>query len=212
MKLSNNVRQVFKTLNILIVVVVAGYITWNILNSLTGNALERRYMDAVTDVNENKQQAGRGVSTEYELRTTGRDKIMMADLKIFLRYPILGVGPGNSITYRAQYINVYQPPHTEFTRLLCDHGLYGLIALLIILLTPRGYSSFLPTTDNKTFLICLLIFSFFTQFHAAMRLAIPGFTYGMAFLIFDIKSKSLRRRDHLNEIQYMESNILATAE
>ncbi len=63
---------------------------------------------------------------------TGRDVLAEQDIAMFLENPILGVGPGMGRELRSlghvQGINA----HTEYTRLLGEHGLLGLAALIVL--------------------------------------------------------------------------------
>ena len=59
----------------------------------------------------------------------------MADLQIFAENPLFGLGPGTAMIERDR-ISGIGIAHTEFTRLLSDHGSLGLVAMG--LLVPHG--------------------------------------------------------------------------
>ena len=66
---------------------------------------------------------------------SGRAKIMALDLEIFRDYPLMGVGPGAAHHLRWRYgYGQTVAAHSEFTRMLAEHGLFGAISLLSILL------------------------------------------------------------------------------
>jgi hypothetical protein len=69
--------------------------------------------------------------------------------------------------------------HDELTRMLAEHGMLGILALLILLFTP-----IILYLDNKQhlYLYCFIAFWFLTINHAAMRTAAPSFVYALALL------------------------------
>lgn len=75
---------------------------------------------------------GGKLATRYaETHTTGRSEIMLAEVELFLKNPILGVGPGGAKTER----NVFSgyASHSEPSRLLAEHGVFGLLAQLLLI-------------------------------------------------------------------------------
>lgn len=69
--------------------------------------------------------------------------------------------------------------HNEITRMMAEHGFLGIVALLVLFLTPL----FLYY-DNRQhiFLLCFLTFWLLTINHAAMRTAAPSFIYALSLL------------------------------
>ena len=69
--------------------------------------------------------------------------------------------------------------HNEITRLLGEHGSFGVLILLILLSTPL-----ILYLNNKhhIYLLCCLLFWLLTINHAAMRLAAPAFVYSLALM------------------------------
>ena len=55
--------------------------------------------------------------------------ILLADLELWARNPILGVGPGMAAWGREEILDARISAHTEFSRLLAEHGLFGAAAL-----------------------------------------------------------------------------------
>lgn len=128
---------------------------------------------------------------------SGRDKIMFLDLEIFKMHLLLGVGPGKGAELRdSMGFSGRVAAHNELTRLLAEHGLLGLIALLILL----GYSVhklFFENTSREELILasmCLAL-SFFSMSHSAMRIGVMGFVFGLAF----IKLPSLRGTNRLEK-------------
>lgn len=149
------------------VVVFAGF---NYVNDLSGGLLEMRY---------------KGESMYDKDRSnllSGRDEIFAEDLEVFKDNVLTGVGPGMSSQVRVEKGGIDAAAHIEYSRLLAEHGLFGIIAISIILLVPVSYFFKIRSTDDRVMLIMCTVFVFVTLGHAAMRTAAPSFVYGMAFL------------------------------
>lgn len=109
---------------------------------------------------------------------SGREEIMRGDLALFRENIWLGVGPGLSPQLRE--IRRGRPAHTEFTRLLAEHGLLGLLAALIIVWIPwRAYRQ-APTLPAQAWVACFGVWSLLGMVHAATRIALISFVYGLA--------------------------------
>jgi hypothetical protein len=121
-----------------------------------------------------------GLSSRFRnFEGTGRERIIQADLMAFRKNPLLGVGPGRSRTYHwARFRS--SSPHTEYTRLLAEHGSLGLIALLILVWISA--TRLMRTADP----ICKACHCSFTAWallfmlHSAMRLVAPCLLFGLA--------------------------------
>jgi O-antigen ligase len=112
--------------------------------------------------------------------TTGRDRIAMADLTIWSENPILGVGPGRGPANRLAILGGAPAAHTEWSRLLAEHGLLGLgAAVCLIAMAWRACAR-----DRRPFERALAAgfatWAFLFMFHAGMRLAAPAFAVGLA--------------------------------
>jgi O-antigen ligase len=107
---------------------------------------------------------------------TGRDRIAEEELELWFESPILGKGVGLATYYRGLRAGGHAPPtHTEYTRLLAEHGLLGAGALAVLLaLTTQA---FLRTRGawGKAVVAALCMWSFLFMFVSAMRLAAPVF-------------------------------------
>lgn len=117
-------------------------------------------------------------------RLGGREEIMDAEIKLFIDNPILGVGAGLSKYKRVEDLGVEVASHNEITRMLSEHGLFGIFGLLILFITP-----FVLYINNKQHLYFLSFYFFWllTINHAAMRIAAPAFVYGMTLLFVQVK-------------------------
>ena len=153
---------------------------WSIAEDFTSGMIEKRYM-ALLNVDE-----------QGELSGSGRIEIMASDIKIFYDNYMLGVGPGMANDLRSSYgYGRIVAAHSEFTRALAEHGLFGIVALYcLIMLSINGY--LVTQSDSKYLLACMTTFSLLTMLHSAMRLAIPGFIYGIGFLIIMNNKKRIK--------------------
>lgn len=177
-----NNPQLIKRLGVSVVMVVlASIVIFNYTDSLTGGFLKRRYAN---------ESSTKGKSRDF---TTGRLKILMTEIDAFSEFPVLGAGVGMGKYYRKKQGKKIQASHTEFSRLLAEHGFYGLMALLILLFSPLIYY-LKANNETKPFVAAFTILCFLTMTHGAMRLAMPGFLYGLIFiLILPEKNDSLHR-------------------
>lgn len=143
-----------------------GFIIWVALVVQTGGMIQNRY-------------EGRNVLGEQEDITTGRGEIVSTDLLAFYNNPIFGIGVGMGKYLRGDIMDVEAAAHNEVSRVLGEHGLLGIIALLLIMLMP--FFHFLKNPGNL-FVIPFALFWFLTINHSAMRLAAPGMIYGLSLL------------------------------
>ncbi len=134
------------------------YLLFPALDTMTGGNLGRRFSDP---------------------SLSGRDKIIQGDLLAFRENPVFGVGPGQAASYHAVFFRT-SSAHTEYSRLLAEHGSFGILALLLLfglsaqILTKRGP----PLTS--AFRATMIAWALLYLFHSATRLAAPSFTFGLA--------------------------------
>ena len=129
-------------------------------------------------------------STEKSIDTitTGRFSIFYEDLLLWFDYPLFGTGAGAS-----KYLRENKSlSHTEISRLLCEHGLFGLIFILIVL--SIGIDSFLKNRFNssKALLISLFFIAFATGMHSAMRTFITPIFMSLSTLIVIDKEEIIK--------------------
>jgi hypothetical protein len=117
-------------------------------------------------------------------RLGGREEIMDAEIKLFFDNPILGVGAGISKIKRIELKGDVLASHNEITRMLSEHGLFGIFGLLILFITP-----FALYVNNRQHLYFLSFFAFWllTINHAAMRTAAPAFVYALTLLSVQVR-------------------------
>jgi len=112
--------------------------------------------------------------------TSGRSKIFMTELQIFAEYPFTGIGVGRAKIGRLKIMGFEGATHNEISRLLSEHGVFGLIALIILLLAPFATGAW---RKNNLFFYPYFAFWFLTISHSSMRLVAPAALYGFALLM-----------------------------
>ncbi len=146
-------------------------------NSITNNYLLYRYQGKTT------KEVTTGVEKENKDILTGRTGLLEADIDAFKENPLFGTGYGGSLEYHMRYGQALTA-HTEFTRLLAENGLFGLIYMFVFFLViPLSFFFKVKNSRNVMFFIGFILISFFTMFHGAMRLSMAGVLYGAAFMI-----------------------------
>ena len=139
-------------------------------SNFTKGLIDSRYM-ALTSI------------SVQEATLSGRTKIMAIDIQIFLDNLLMGVGPGSAHALRWEYgYETAVAAHSEFTRMLAEHGLFGAISLFsIIILSVIEYKQ--REGLNQILLACFSIFSLLTMFHSAFRIALAGYIYGFSYVL-----------------------------
>lgn len=160
-----------KAKNKIILFVVAGFIAfvgvWTYSSLQTSGLIDKRYA--------NQDAKGR----VKESKLTGREKLIESELNMFLDNPILGIGVGKNKEYREETTGIEAASHNEITRMLAEHGMFGLFGLIILLVTPMVL--YLNNKQN-IFVFSFVVFWILTINHAAMRLAAPAFIYALSLL------------------------------
>jgi hypothetical protein len=145
---------------------------WVYSSVQTNGLIQKRYA--------NQDAAGR-VKKD---RLGGREEIMGEEITIFMDNPILGVGAGMGKQIRKETFGESAASHNEITRMLSEHGLFGIFGLLLLFITP-----FVVYINNRQHLYFLSFFVFWllTINHAAMRTAAPAFVYALSLLLVQVK-------------------------
>jgi O-antigen ligase len=158
----------FNLYRILIFMSIAFFIIWGFTSIQTGGLIDKRYA--------NKDAAGR----LKETKLSGRNDIWNSEIDNFLDHPVFGVGVGKALEIREEKSggNIIAS-HSEISRTLAEHGMMGIIALLIVLFTP-----IFLFLDNQQhiYMFCFILFWLLTINHAAMRIAAPAFVYSLSLL------------------------------
>lgn len=163
-------RTKFTLVFVLTGLMAAGIWTYSSLQ--TSGLINKRYA--------NQDAAGR---TKKD-RLGGREEIIDAELRLFIDNPVTGVGAGMGKQVRKEFFGMEIASHNEITRMLSEHGLFGIFGLLILFITP-----FILYINNRQHLYFLSFYFFWllTINHAAMRIAAPAFVYALSLLLVQVK-------------------------
>ncbi|WP_225035576.1 O-antigen ligase family protein [Winogradskyella sp. SM1960] len=158
-------------------------LTWVIASVQTSGMLDKRYA--------NEDSLGRDKGDA----TTGRGELFAQEMDGFLQEPIFGIGASRTKDIRVAKTGQQVPTHNEVGRLLGEHGMFGVIILLILLLKPLAFRS---TNTRSYFFYAFYFFWFATINHSAMRIAAPSLFYALALLnITNVKKKNIIHRKQL---------------
>ena len=163
-------------LSILMVVLSGGI--WSYSSYQTSGMINKRYA--------NQDAIGR----EKDL-TTGRGDISNLEWEAFKENPIFGLGPGKAKEYRFNKSGIRAASHNELTRLLAEHGLFGILAMLILFFAPLLLR--INIRSNIYFYSFFLIW-FLTINHSATRIAAPAFIYALCLLDIQYETNTIRRK------------------
>jgi hypothetical protein len=157
---------------------------WTYSSVQTGGLIDKRYA--------NQDARGRVKASKL----TGREKLIESEFQMFLDNPVLGIGVGKNREYRQETTGIEAASHNEVSRMLAEHGMFGVFNLLILLLTPL-----LLAYNNRMniFVLPFVIFWLLTINHAAMRIAAPAFIYALSLLkVYSIEKPLIHREQTLS--------------
>jgi hypothetical protein len=152
---------------------------WALSIAQTGGLIENRYT--------NKDALGR----EKEDITTGRADLAIIEFEAFKTHPFLGIGVGRSKGFFVKELGIELPSHNEVSRMLSEHGIFGIFALLILLIVPITNN---PLGIKNIFFYPFLLFWFLTINHSAMRIAAPAVIYGLGLINITREKKTTLHR------------------
>ena len=160
-------KMKLRMLGMMVFIFIAFLGAWYYSTEQTNGLIQKRYS--------NQDASGR----LKEDQLTGRGELASEEIETFFEHPILGIGVGRNMEKRFERTGEIVVSHNEITRMIAEHGSFGILALLIIFITPL-----ILYVDNKynIYLLCCLLFWLLTINHAAMRLAAPAFLYSLSLL------------------------------
>ncbi len=147
------------------------------------------YTSGVTDGMLDNRYAGKNArGVEKEDITSGRADIIEGQIQSFIAKPF-GIGVGNGKYKRLNSEkNITAASHNEIGRLIEEHGIFGLIILIGLLIVPV-FNFWFSTNYKKSFLIAFYLIWFLTINHSAMRIALPGFIYALSLIIITVNEE-----------------------
>lgn len=155
-------------------------LVWFVISIRTSGLIDMRYA--------NKDATGR----IKENITTGRTKLINSELNFFFENPVMGIGVGKTREYREDRYGILAASHNELSRLLSEHGIFGLGALIVLIFTPLIFRFY----NRKNYLFfAFLGFWFLTINHSSMRIAAPALSYALALVnVVNEKKHNLHRK------------------
>ncbi|MBR9915505.1 MAG: O-antigen ligase family protein [Algicola sp.] len=159
--------------------------TWVISSNQTDGYIDLRYA--------NKDHLGK----QKEDITTGRSELLQEELEGFISSPFFGIGSSRAKDQRIEDEGQGVVSHSEFGRTLAEHGMLGVIILIILIFKPLELRSF---NKRNYFFYAFLTFWFLTINHSSMRLAAPAFIYALCLLNV-VNEKHPLHRKQLKEPQ-----------
>jgi hypothetical protein len=166
------------------VFLIAALLIWMYTAAMTGGLIVNRYT--------NRDASGQ---LESDI-TTGRAELITTELQGFLDSPVIGIGVGKGKGMRSELTGFATASHNEVSRLLSEHGLLGILAILILIFVPI---LFWTKFKNNYYFLAFVAFWFLTINHSAMRIALPAFVYGLALLYIVDEKKDPVHRKRLND-------------
>jgi O-antigen ligase len=144
-----------------------------LLNMYTDGALQRRFLES---------------------STSGRISLAKADLRAFQEHPVLGAGVGLSRAYHPSFLKKATIAggaalaHTEPTRMLAEHGILGLAALLILAsMLLSGYRRASPGSA-KALTAAFAVWAISIMLHSAMRAVATSLGVGLALAMWNVNT------------------------
>jgi hypothetical protein len=166
-----------------VAVVLAVFVIAPRLNDFTGGALGNRYSDP---------------------ELTHRDSLVWTDIALWQQNFVFGVGPGMGRDIRGN------SPHTEFSRMLAEHGLFGLGSLLVLVIMTVQSVRRAPTAWEKAIALSLVGWSLLFMLVYDMRVAAPSMFFGLSFVTFLKEPSSAVWRHPAGSFRAPTRPILAT--
>ncbi|MBK5214599.1 MAG: O-antigen ligase family protein [Flavobacteriaceae bacterium] len=155
-------------------IVGVALLLWSYTLVQTGGMIGNRYA--------NEDSLGR----EKADVTTGRADLLLVEIDAFKENPFFGIGVGQGKFEFMEEMGIKSASHNEFSRMLSEHGSFGILALLVLILVP------LITKMNgrkNIYFYPFFIFWGLTIVTTSMRIAAPAFIYALCLLNIDYASK-----------------------
>jgi hypothetical protein len=165
--------------NFMLLILFSGF-AFLLVNGITGGVLSQRFSGETVQTISGKEDK------TIEGFTTGRNSIIKEDIQLWLDNIVFGVGAGESPYKRAEIGEERGAnTHTEFSRLLSEHGLFGLVVnILLIIIIPFKILTSKLSPQIKYIKLSFILFALFSMTHSAMRTIIPVIFYAFSAVNF----------------------------
>jgi hypothetical protein len=159
-------RRLLMIFALFAVILIAG--VYPFLDDFTGGSLSERFRD---------------------LDTTGRREAAEVDLRAFQEHPAIGVGVGQADEYHRDYLGYSLAAHTEYTRMLAEHGLAGIFALgLLAWMLLNRYIANQPGY-GRAISAALAVWAASIMVHSAMRVAAIPLAMALALVFWRLQGQ-----------------------
>ena len=178
------------------VILMAGLFLLPQLDTFSGGAVNKRFHDT---------------------NSTERGQLAAIDMELFWHHPIFGVGVGVSDQYHRTDISAFAlASHTEFSRLLAEHGILGLAVIICLLgLFAEAYKR-QKNWFGRAFTIGLVGWVVMDLTVASTRNAMNTFVFALAMLaidervdttIPDIDTEVFGKRNEHGELELLDPEL-----
>lgn len=163
-------------------IVIGLVLVFQVADTITGGVLSLRYSG------ENNSTLRGKSEVNINTFTTGRFELFLEDLEIWKENFIMGSGAGVSQWIRADKNNTARVvSHVELSRLLAEHGLFGLTWTIVILLLGKNLVKKNTNIKYQGVLLSFFVIAIYTTFHAATRMYVTPLLIGISLVdIIDI--------------------------
>ena len=124
-----------------------------------------------------------------DLDTTGRLELAQADLLAFEENRLLGTGVGGSMPYHEYLLGDSIGTHTEYTRLLAEHGLFGV--LIIALMGWMLLKRYVRTQPGlaRGISAAMAVWSLSIMAHSATRIVAISLAFALALVDWQVDAE-----------------------
>lgn len=157
----NVAKGVKRLVPILLLAAVFFWFVFPALDNFTGGKLQERFDDT---------------------GTSNRAEIAQLDFEIFFEYPVLGAGVGLADEYRRRLYGYGAGSHTEFSRLISEHGTFGVAALFSLIAMAVINFKRQKSTFGRALVAGVSVWCVLFMINAGMRLAAPSYLWGLTFI------------------------------
>lgn len=159
---------------ILVLALILFMITFQVADNLTGGLLGLRYLG------ETEGTLAGTKEKSLDSFTTGRFNIFLEDIELWKENEVFGVGVGASSFLRGG--SQFYLTHVELSRLLSEHGLFGLLYFLVLMYLMFKLLISKRSPMEKGVLVAFFLIAIYTTFHAAMRTYLTPLFIGLSLL------------------------------
>jgi hypothetical protein len=144
------------------VVLLAWLVIFPRLNTFTEGQLARRYED---------------------VQTSNRSTYISEEIALWQENFVFGVGVGEAKLHRKEMTGA---SHSEFSRLLAEHGIFGLAVMLLLLVAVVSNHFRSQSSNERSLVVACSVWTVLFTLTAALRLVAPAFILGITFARFDL--------------------------